>query len=153
MALLVLLLTAVAPRLGAGGSRTEALSAVRTVVSALRATRNAALGAGDGARLVFDVETHTLLVPGERRARTLPKDLQIALLTASSELGSDGIGAVRFFPDGSSTGARVRLQGRAGAWIVDVNWLTGAIASRELTAAEAAAEDQVQVAWGQVASE
>ena len=153
MALLVLLLTAAAPRLGAGGSRTEALAAVRTVVSALRATRNAALGAGDGARLVFDVNAHTLQVPGERRPRTLPEHLQIALLTAKSELGSEGIGAVRFFPDGSSTGARVRLQGRAGAWIVDVNWLTGAIASRELTGQEVAASDEARVAWAQVASQ
>ena len=153
MALLVLLLTAAAPRLGAGSSRTEALAAVRTVVSALRATRSAALGAGDGARLILDVNAHTLQVPGERRPRTLPGHLQIALLTAKSELRGDGVGAVRFFPDGSSTGARVRLEGAAGAWIVDVSWLTGAIASRELSGEEAAASDEAQVAWARVASQ
>jgi len=42
---------------------------------------------------------------------------------------SERVGAIRFFPDGSSTGGRVILKrddGDAG-WQVGVNWLTGRI--------------------------
>ena len=36
-------------------------------------------------------------------------------------------GAIRFFPDGSSTGGEIMLAGAAGTFFVRVDWLTGRI--------------------------
>jgi general secretion pathway protein H len=44
-----------------------------------------------------------------------------------------GEGGILFFPDGASTGGRVRLSVKRAAWRVDVSWLTG-----EVTLARAA---------------
>ena len=39
----------------------------------------------------------------------------------------DGIGTVRFFPDGASSGGRLRLAANGGGWDVDVRWVTGEV--------------------------
>ena len=40
---------------------------------------------------------------------------------------SEARGAIRFFPDGSSTGGRITLSTDRLAYLVDVDWLTGKI--------------------------
>ena len=140
------------PRIGAGGSRTEARAAARMVVSALRLTREAALGTEGGARAIVDVQARSITAPGDRRPRQLADGLELKLLTARSELREDGTGAVRFFPDGSSTGARIRLESGTAMWLVDVDWLTGAVVTREVHDRSDPAIDDVRAAWQQVSS-
>jgi general secretion pathway protein H len=43
-----------------------------------------------------------------------------------------GGGEVRFFADGSSSGARIRMAAARRARVVEVDWLTGRVAVREL---------------------
>jgi general secretion pathway protein H len=55
-------------------------------------------------------------------------NVRMTLTVASSEHLDDKLGAVRFFADGSATGARVRVDtGRLVAQIA-VHWLTGRVA-------------------------
>ena len=55
------------------------------------------------------------------RACLLPA---VLLLAACSEQDT---GAIRFFPDGSSTGGRVTLMVGERSYAVDVDWLTGRV--------------------------
>jgi general secretion pathway protein H len=40
---------------------------------------------------------------------------------------SDSVGAVRFDPDGGSTGGRVAIAGGDNTWWVGVDWLSGRV--------------------------
>ena len=53
------------------------------------------------------------------------------LYTAQSEIVDDKHGAIRFYPDGSSTGGRVTLASGERKFLVDVDWLTGRVTIKE----------------------
>jgi general secretion pathway protein H len=109
---------------GAGDLKTSA----RTIASALKRTRNAAISARKETPLTFDLETHTLTLAGEPRPVQLPAKLELQLYTVQQELQSEKVAAIRFYPDGSSTGGRVTLGRDQGRFEIDVDWLTGRVA-------------------------
>ena len=47
------------------------------------------------------------------------------LNTARSELTSEHVGGIRFYPDGGSTGGNVRLEANERIYQINVAWLTG----------------------------
>jgi general secretion pathway protein H len=53
--------------------------------------------------------------------------MAISLVTARSELDTDRVGKIRFFPDGTSTGGRITLARGERKYGVDINWLTGQV--------------------------
>ena len=57
----------------------------------------------------------------------LPKDIELKLFTAQSEILSDTRGGIRFYPDGSSTGGRITVASGERKYLVDVDWLTGRV--------------------------
>ena len=57
---------------------------------------------------------------------TGPRAVLVAL-TGRSELRSENVGAITFFPDGSSTGGQVTLSAGNRAFKVDVLWITGKV--------------------------
>src|SRR5436190_13557023 len=115
-----------------GGLKRAALShAGQDLVAALRYTRGQAIVTGAEQRLELDVEKQTYHAP-KRAEVELPRGLKLALLTAAQERISETSGAIRFFPDGSSTGGRVRLTAGERQWDVEVGWLTGEVRLREV---------------------
>jgi general secretion pathway protein H len=54
-------------------------------------------------------------------------ELGISLYTAAMEIESRDSGAVRFFPDGTSAGGRIRLSSETQTYDVFIDWLTGSI--------------------------
>jgi general secretion pathway protein H len=50
------------------------------------------------------------------------------LFTAQSDIVDEHVGAIRFYPDGGSTGGRVTLSAGERKFDVDVDWLTGRVA-------------------------
>ena len=54
--------------------------------------------------------------------------LELKLFTAQSDIISEHRGAIRFYPDGGSTGGRVTLAAGERKFEVDVDWLTGRVA-------------------------
>ena len=112
----------VAPQLARFASLVELKAAARETAAALRGARGRAIASG----------RETALALGTR----LPRHPGIALelVVAHSEVLGAGTGASRFYPDGSSSGGRVRLtlEGHGGseAQVVDVDWLTGRIVVR-----------------------
>ena len=57
--------------------------------------------------------------------------LELKLYTAQSEIVDDRRGAIRFYPDGSSTGGRVTVAAGERRLLVDVDWLTGRVSIKE----------------------
>jgi general secretion pathway protein H len=63
-------------------------------------------------------------------ARTLAsglRELELKLFTAQTEAVSERKGAIRFYPDGSSTGGRITVASGERKYLVDVDWLTGRV--------------------------
>jgi general secretion pathway protein H len=115
----------------------ELKSAARSLASGLRHTRNRALNDNRSATLDLDVVKHEFRLPGEQRVHKLPERIDIVLFTARSEQQSAQRGAIRFFPDGSSTGGRITLSTDSLRYLVNVDWLTGRISIIESVVEEA----------------
>ena len=131
LALVALVLGFVAMASSGGLQRAALSHAGQDLVAALRYTRGQAIVSGAEQRLELDVEKQSYQAP-KRKEIALPRGLKLNLLTAASEQISETSGAIRFFPDGSSTGGRVRLTAGERRWDVEVAWLTGEVRLREL---------------------
>lgn len=119
-------------RVGTGGaSGAELKSAARSVAAGLREARGAAIAAQDTRALTLDLEKRSMEVSDGGRPRSLPRRLDLKLYTAQSEIVDDKRGAIRFYPDGSSTGGRVTLASGQRTLLVDVDWLTGRVSIKE----------------------
>jgi general secretion pathway protein H len=116
---------------GAGVSGAELKSAARAVAAGLRDARGTAIATQEPAALSVDLERRTIEVTGAARPRALPERLELKLYTAQSEVRDERHGAIRFFPDGSSTGGRVTVAAGERKLLVDVDWLTGRVSIKE----------------------
>jgi general secretion pathway protein H len=107
-------------------STARANSGARELVVALKTTRHEARTSGADALFTLDVDARVYRIAGGRE-RTLdaPEGATLALLTAESERLTETVGAIRFFPDGSSTGGTITLTHRGREQRVEVDWLTG----------------------------
>jgi len=102
-------------------------SSARTVAVALKRTRNTAIVGRQETPLTFNLETRTLTVAGQDKPVQLPAQLEMQLYTVEQELTSEKIAAIRFYPDGSSTGGRVTVAQGERKFEIDVDWLTGRV--------------------------
>lgn len=119
-------------RFNAGGvSGAQLKSAARAVAAGLRDARGTAIARQESTALVLDLENRSMEVGGGARARELPRRLDLKLYTAQSEIVDGKRGAIRFYPDGSSTGGRVTLASGERRFLVDVDWLTGRVSIKE----------------------
>ena len=94
--------------------------------SAAKEVAAQALATGEAQRFVIDPRAHTWTAPKQRDGTLSPK-LAIVFTGAREVQPGEGQGAIVFFPDGASTGGRVRLAIGDAAWQVDVAWLTGEV--------------------------
>lgn len=101
--------------------------AARDLAAELRLCRSRAIRTREEALLVLDVGEQTFQSADRGRGLNLPEAATLNLTTAESEMLSELRGAIRFFPDGSSTGGQIRLHYQSNEYVVDVNWLTGQI--------------------------
>jgi len=105
----------------------ELRSAARQLAAGLRYARSRAATAREESTLSLDLEARTFKVSGREQTQHLSERLQIELITAASETKGERVGAIRFFPDGGSTGGRITLKRDERQTAVDVDWLTGRI--------------------------
>jgi general secretion pathway protein H len=127
--LVVLTVTLVAVSVGTGLEGARVRAAGKELAAALRYTRTQAIVQREAQVLVVDVEKRTYQAPG-RKPVELPPKLELKLLTAAQEQVGDGVGQIRFFPDGSSTGGHIELILDDASWRIDVGWLTGEVLLR-----------------------
>lgn len=110
-----------------GASIYDLKSASRTLASGLRQAQASAMAARRDTLFTLDMEAKEFVVPGVADARSLPRDIDLKLYTAQSEVASDKRGSIRFYPDGSSTGGRITVSAGERKYLVDVDWLTGRV--------------------------
>ena len=107
------------------GLRSEAT--LRDVTALFREARGLAIVDNREVRVMVDLDVGTVWIDRRGRSVELRRETGISLYTAASELVTNGRGAIRFFPDGTSTGGRVTLTDGKGEHHVVVDWLTGRI--------------------------
>ncbi len=124
MVIIALMLGLVATSLSRSISGAEAREAGRKMVAALRYTRTQAILTKSEQVFTVDLDAKAYEAPGRERV-VLPEGVELQLTTAASEVLRDQVGAIRFFPDGGSTGGRVDLNVNGRDYVVHVAWLTG----------------------------
>jgi general secretion pathway protein H len=105
-------------------SSAEMRAASRKVAASLRYTRTQAILRKSEQVFVVDTENHSYQA-ADRPAEKFPEGLNVELNTARSELTSESVGGIRFYPDGGSTGGNVRLEANGRIYQINVAWLTG----------------------------
>ena len=127
LALATLLVAVVPPMIGAAFPGVELKASARRVASGLRLAREEAIRGGRDTRFILDLERRTFEVDGAYQTVALPDDLDLKLEVAETEMLDEQKGAMRFYPDGSSTGGRIVLARDEHGYQVGVQWLTGRI--------------------------
>ena len=124
MVIIALIMGLVATSMSSSISSAQARAASRNLVASLRYTRVRAII--DKKEQVFevDVESRSFKAPG-RKEVTLPEGVDITITTARSEVTSEAVSGIRFFPDGGSTGGHIELTINEREYRVNVAWLTG----------------------------
>jgi general secretion pathway protein H len=105
----------------------ELKSAARQLAAALRYARSRAATAREESTLTVDVEARTFRVSGREQTQRLSERLHIELIAAAAETPGEQVGAIRFYPEGGSSGGRITLKRDERQTAVDVDWLTGRI--------------------------
>jgi general secretion pathway protein H len=125
--IVVLGFSAIVINLSSGNNATEIKAAARDIVSALRYARGQALISHQETTLTLDLAKNSYTVSSRGKVYPIPKAIKVTVVTAQSEITGEGLGNIRFFADGSSTGGRITLERGKAAWQIDINWLTGQI--------------------------
>ena len=119
-----------------GVSGAELRSNVRAVATGLRLARDAAINTRREAVLTLDLDQRTFTVQNDTRVHKLNETLDVKLYTSQADLITEKVGAIRFYPDGSSNGGRVTLAAGERAFEVDVDWLTGHVTINDKISAD-----------------
>jgi len=125
MGMLALALALVAPSLNSARLGMAARSAAYELAAHLRSARAAARETNEERVLTIDVEGRRYWAEGIVAPRQLPQSIAVDLTVPASERVGVGMARVRFFPDGSTSGARVVLDDGRMSAAIRVDWLTG----------------------------
>ena len=127
LALAAVMLAITPPLLSGMLPGVELKGAARELVSALRYTRSKAITARKDKQLLLNLENKTFSVSDRSKIYHLPEKANIEMVTADTEVLGERLAAIRFFPDGSSTGGRITLAYDDRRYQVDVDWFTGRV--------------------------
>ena len=119
-----------------GVSGAELRSNVRAVATGLRLARDAAINSRREAVLTLDLDQRSFTVQNDTRVHKLNETLDVKLYTSQADLITEKVGAIRFYPDGSSNGGRVTMAAGERAFEVDVDWLTGHVTINDKISAD-----------------
>ncbi len=124
MVIIALMMGLVATSMSSSISSAEARAASRKLVASLRYTRTRAILDKSEKVLLVDIENRSYQAPGRKLVK-LPEGVELTITTARSELTSEAVAGIRFFPDGGSTGGHIELLINGREYRINVAWLTG----------------------------
>jgi len=125
VAVLALVAAMVMPLLAGPSDGLNLQASARNLLTALRATRAAAMAGNTEVALMIDVERRTFESPVFPR-RSLGPGVAAKITFAAPLRDKAFEGGFQFFADGSSTGGDVRLEINGRTAKVCVDWFTGA---------------------------
>lgn len=102
-------------------------SSAHEIAAALRLARSRAIVGNRPATFLVDVENGFYRSPGASASRPVPAGSHITLYTTQQEQQGGAGGAIRFYPDGSSTGGGIALSLGRERYDILVDWLTGGV--------------------------
>lgn len=127
--LLALVSTLVGINFG-GGDRANLDSIARTLVTDLRYARSRAMVGNADTALVLDPGSGTYYSHAAKIDRPLPDSVSVELTVDMRD--TDGTrGRIVFYPDGSSSGGKVRLSRNGRSLEITTAWLNGYVSIRE----------------------
>jgi general secretion pathway protein H len=97
---------------------------------ALRAARSRAVAKNHEEVFLVDTDRTRYRAPGGA-AVSLPTSLRLTLFTTTQEQLAPGLGAIRFYADGSSTGGGMTLTRGDAHYDILVDWLTGRVSTHD----------------------
>ena len=104
-------------------------SASSDIAAQLRYTRVQAIATGQRKDFTIDPHAHAWEAPKNHHGK-VAKQLGIEFYGAREVQPSANEGGIAFFPDGASTGGRIRLRAKNAVSDIDVAWLTGEVRVR-----------------------
>ncbi len=130
--LIVLAITAIIaaftiPMLGNGPSGAALRGGARELAAGLRTARSIAVAQRHETFVAIDLAGRRFKVTGDPREYQLPRDAELKLFTAQSDIVDASTGAIRFYPDGGSNGGRITLASGERKYDIDIDWLTGRV--------------------------
>jgi general secretion pathway protein H len=87
------------------------------------------MSSGKESVATIDIGERVIRFSDGRPPVELHKSITMAVTGADSERRSPLMGGVRFFPNGSSTGATIDLKSERQAYEIRINWLTGRVST------------------------
>lgn len=127
LAIAALILAVTPPLLSNAMPGLQLKSTARQMAAGLRYARGRAVAGRSEVNFSVDLEARSVVVTHRDGVISIPDDLDVALVTAASELENETVGHIRFYPDGTSTGGRVTVSYKGNGYAVDVDWLTGRV--------------------------
>ena len=100
--------------------------AAAEVAGALREARATAIGTDHRIAVTFDSVDHSYAI-GDRPPRRLHGRFELSVVTVAGAVRNERQAAIRFDPDGSSSGGRVILGQDGHKLTVGVEWLNGRV--------------------------
>ncbi len=122
ISLVALLVVSLPP--GSGRAQLKALTLETAAL--LRRERVGAIFTGHVRRVMIENEPRALLGEGGN-AVLIPPDVALDVLGVNDQQ-AEHLSIIQFLPDGSSTGAVIKLSRQEAEYEIRVNWFTGAVA-------------------------
>lgn len=132
MVVLAMAMVAVATFARSPSAGLKVKAAAQLTASRLRDLRAAALTTGSERRASFDVNARAIRFSDGRAPLQIDRSIAMAVTGAESEQRNGSTAGVRFFPNGSSTGATITLRAQRQAYEIRINWLTGRVSTAAL---------------------
>lgn len=126
LGIMVLGFGAVAINMSAGDDSRQLKAAAHDLASGLRYTRSQAMISHSQATLNFDLTQNSYTLTKQTKIHHIAEDIDVTVRTAKEDL-QNGVAKLRFFPDGSATGGRIKLEKNKLAQEININWLTGQV--------------------------
>jgi general secretion pathway protein H len=114
--------------LGARHSGDVLQATAHELASRCRAARSAAIRQATDQTVVIDMGNRVIIAGKDVPPLRIVDAVSIASETSATEQRAPRVAGIRFFPNGGSTGGKIRLETGRQAYEVRVNWLTGRVA-------------------------
>jgi len=101
-------------------------AALQALAGGLREARSRAVATNRPVEFAVDIEHKTFRI-GDGAPTRLPPDYGMSMVSAAGQRISDTAAAIRFDPDGSSTGGRIELVTETRHVRIGIDWLTGKV--------------------------
>jgi general secretion pathway protein H len=109
-----------------GTGRVQLKAVAMRAATLLRQERLSAILTGQPREVSLDGRSRSLIGDGGETV-AIPRDVMLDLL-GTDEVWSGRRAVVRFYPDGASTGAALKLSREKAGYDIRVNWYTGSVA-------------------------